>query len=794
MFHGFRFCITREGGAHHKNGPAVTGCVSKGALAMPSRRSNGRLQDGPTWRLGAGLLLLLASACTGQATDLRSVPFWDGETSPTPDGPLINRYGGPPIHLGGTKTRVSHTTGVVHSGSGALRIDTTEPIGAGDFGFFQTALTGFGPSPAYVTSRDINRFDATSFWLRNTTGSPFTLKFETKDDRDSGSHTAFRRYSIPAGNAWRQITVPLDLNQPGWTVVGNPDLQRARFLGFVIDANQGAAVTGSIYLDDMVFVEPGPPLDPATAPLNVVAARIARRQFDGLWGSRSRTNGLLPANATFADLGALNVTSAMLNMLPGAVGRGWVLQAEADAYVTQLVGTFETIMDRSTYVPPRYVDWVTLAPTGVAEESSVDAAFLALALHQYKSLPTTSTGLRTAIDGLENRIDLAAFSDTEGPRQGWKLAYHPDTESFTEATYDGYSGEPWVISLAAELSEANHVPITQHYHSATLRVKDYLVDPERAHLVHALSEYRAPFVQWLLPLFVDVADRGIDTYPDRSLAANPLRNAVRYQQEVDAKLAELGRSLFAQPDAGDDGSGTFFRQFSLYNDQGRGDLFMPWSAALGLLGDPEGAGAALRNSLAMGLGGPLGLADSVQWATGAPAPDQLTARQDFWNTALSTMALLQYLYDGNAFFTSLPEVQRALAQVFLPLGDMDFDGDVDFDDIGPLVFGLNNAAGYQAKWLQPPVAEGDLNFDGDFDFDDIGPLVGLLTGDRARGRWQGVPEPAARMLALLAVVHIVTCRWWVVPSRTSGKRATPASTGISRPSIAAVATPDSLPV
>ena len=61
---------------------------------------------------------------------------------------------------------------------------------------------------------------------------------------------------------------------------------------------------------------------------------------------------------------------------------------------------------------------------------------------------------------LQNRFDFAAFSDTTAPNLGWKLAYNTSSNSFTSGTYDGYSGEPWLISLAAHLSDAFHVDET----------------------------------------------------------------------------------------------------------------------------------------------------------------------------------------------------------------------------------------------------------------------------------------------------------------------------------------------
>ena len=128
--------------------------------------------------------------------------------------------------------------------------------------------------------------------------------------------------------------------------------------------------------------------------------------------SRNRLNGLMPLSSTDGSTGALNNTAAMVKLLPGAVARGWVAQSEADNYVQTVVGTLNSAMDGfSTYVPPRYMNMSTLAPT-IAEESSIDAAFMALALHQYKSQSTTAGGLAGAIDALQNRFDFASFSDT----------------------------------------------------------------------------------------------------------------------------------------------------------------------------------------------------------------------------------------------------------------------------------------------------------------------------------------------------------------------------------------------
>jgi hypothetical protein len=122
-----------------------------------------------------------------------------------------------------------------------------------------------------------------------------------------------------------------------------------------------------------------------------------------------------------------------------------------------------------------------------------------------------------------------------------------------------------------------------------------------------------------------------------------------------------------QPDAGDDGSLTCYRQFSAYDDFGQGDLFMPWSVSFAVLARVDGSDDALRHLLRHRLYGPFGLADSAKWSTGAAKPYAVAARQDFWNTSLATMAFLEYLdSDGrqSKAFASLPEVRTALDQVF----------------------------------------------------------------------------------------------------------------------------------
>ncbi|MFV2069487.1 MAG: hypothetical protein ACC645_21185, partial [Pirellulales bacterium] len=96
-----------------------------------------------------------------------------------------------------------------------------------------------------------------------------------------------------------------------------------------------------------------------------------------------------------------------------------------------------------------------------------------------------------------------------------------------------------------------------------------------------------------------------------------------------------------------------------------------------------------------------------------------------------------------------------LASISQP-GDLDLDGDVDFDDIGDFVIGINDPAGYEATHGVPPWGSGDTDGDGDFDFDDIPGFVELLGGEGplaavAESSVQTIPEPTSAVLAILAL-------------------------------------------
>ena len=63
-----------------------------------------------------------------------------------------------------------------------------------------------------------------------------------------------------------------------------------------------------------------------------------------------------------------------------------------------------------------------------------------------------------------------------------------------------------------------------------------------------------------------------------------------------------------------------------------------------------------------------------------------------------------------------------------PLGDMDCDGDVDFDDINPFVLALSGETAYKAEYPDCVWLNADCDEDGDVDFDDINPFVAQIGG------------------------------------------------------------------
>jgi hypothetical protein len=112
--------------------------------------------------------------------------------------------------------------------------------------------------------------------------------------------------------------------------------------------------------------------------------------------------------------------------------------------------------------------------------------------------------------------------------------------------------------------------------------------------------------------------------------------------------------------------------------------------------------------------------------------------------------------NGGAISFPADGLGDATFRITAPLvGDLDCDGDLDFDDIAPLVLGLNDPIAYEDIFGLSPRVKGDVDGDGDLDFDDIPAFISLLSG-QAAGRMQRIPEPRTLVLSALSIV-VLSC-------------------------------------
>ena len=632
-----------------------------------------RLHSSRTARIGfcAATCLALGSAPVWAVSrDLAVVPLFDGQRSE-----FLNTWGG--AWGPGSTQSIRLLPADAQSGRRGLCVELGQ-VPAAEHRYLQCFASGFGPTREYYQTRNLARYERLHIGLQNRTHAALRCAVQVKDYRDSKGQSATYRFELPASEAAVSIEAPLALADARWTVEGHPDLSRVLTIDFLFEPCT-AIRSGQVYLSDVSLVEPGGPVDIETSPLPVLVERLARRQWDALWSARNRRHGMIPNNSYQATDAGLNTTAAVLWMLPAATRRGWVQQAEADRYVESLLHTIGGLLDRAKYLPPRNVDWMTLKPSLLPEESSVDAAFLTLA-----PVPIQVARLDFARLAYGHRSDAEPFRFRRfflprGMAHGLPLPHAAQRgrvralrlrRLYQRRQFDLAGGAARVQPSRA------HRDALEHQHQAgadaigrargTRRGTQYSGSGSHP-MVHQLKEFRRPSRRPCGTSSLNVRQRGVDTYPDRGLAVNPWQNFVGYEQDVMSKLAAEGRPYLLQPDAGDDGTLTCYRQFSVCEDFGQSDLFMPWSAAMALLADADRSEQSLRFLLQHRLYGPCGLTDSAKWATGAAEPYAVTARNDFWNTGLATMALLEWL-DGPArsstSFAALPEVRVALDRVF----------------------------------------------------------------------------------------------------------------------------------
>ena len=260
------------------------------------------------------------------------------------------------------------------------------------------------------------------------------------------------------------------------------------------------------------------------------------------------------------------------------------------------------------------------------------------ALHNYKSQSATPAALRNSIDTLENRFNFAAFAGAGA----FKQAYFQPTGQFGCCTYGGYTNENKVIALAAALSTAHNVPLARMWNGDVGRTATSLVTPEN-YLVYSYgTDYREHLrASTVEPVCRYVESRG------RQLS-HAFARAKSLGELCSLRSRRIGETHPARAErlhaTRCRSRRRHVRAMELVQQLRSAKSVSAVECCRVLLAGAPGADDALRylldNGLGSGLDGPLGLADSAQWATGAANPTDVPSFADNWNITLSTMALI----------------------------------------------------------------------------------------------------------------------------------------------------------
>ncbi len=162
----------------------------------------------------------------------------------------------------------------------------------------------------------------------------------------------------------------------------------------------------------------------------------------------------------------------------------------------------------------------------------------------------------------------------------------------------------------------------------------------------------------------------------------------------------------------------------------------------GPAGEDVTLGGGVGSNELFKLEGPVAPATVGDW-------EAITGTDELYNDGSSSTFGSANVFTAGSMMQDLSPLRDQVDDIVM--GDMDCDGDVDFDDIDAFALGLINPEDYENQFGVPPTTKGDLDDNGRFDFDDIDGFVGILTGNSlASDPGLSVPEPSGLVLCLLA--------------------------------------------
>lgn len=87
---------------------------------------------------------------------------------------------------------------------------------------------------------------------------------------------------------------------------------------------------------------------------------------------------------------------------------------------------------------------------------------------------------------------------------------------------------------------------------------------------------------------------------------------------------------------------------------------------------------------------------------------------------------------------------------------MNGDRQIDFDDIQPFTLALKDETEFESQFGVPALVRGDLDRDGDMDFDDVFGMIAIFRSNAV----QATPEPTSGMLAIGGILTLGLASVW----------------------------------